>query len=257
MTVIAVALVILAIQPGLRPATAQIGDGCGATKTHANKLAATKANEEQAAKLSAELAQAKVGVTQSDLDKAKKTSPYYPEPASAEGKALAAVWNAKWSGKDVSGSLGDLAQKVAEYKVTAAQISALASKEQTAAKAAAETAAAKAKEEYAKNHAAEIAKAAEADTLAEADENGKVIFGTEDEMRALVLRWRAEHDAVMTAVHKLQALGEPVTDEAVAALMVPPHKSLAFDVSAATNDLDDDIDDDLSDLNEYPDDLLA
>ena len=51
-------------------------------------------------------------------------------------------------------------------------------------------------------------------------------------------------------MHKLQALGESVTDEAVAALTVPPHKPLAFDVSAEQDD--DEQDDDLSDLNEYP-----
>jgi hypothetical protein len=96
------------------------------------------------------------------------------------------------------------------------------------------------------------------DTLAEVDENGKVYAGTEAEMRERWTRENREHEAVMTAVHKLQSVGAPVTDESVAATMIPPtHKPLAFDVSAETDDLDDDIEDDLSDLNEYEDDLLA
>jgi hypothetical protein len=95
------------------------------------------------------------------------------------------------------------------------------------------------------------------DTLAEFDEHGRLICGTEAEMRAKHEREDHEHEAVMAAVHKLEALGEPVTDEAVRALMIPPHKPLAFDVSAETDDLDDDIEDDLSDLNDYEDDLLT
>lgn len=78
------------------------------------------------------------------------------------------------------------------------------------------------------------------DTLAEVDENGKLISGTEDEIRALVLRERAEHEAVMACVRELQAAGEPVTDAAVAAMM---------ERKAAGEEPDDDI----SDLNDYDD----
>jgi hypothetical protein len=57
------------------------------------------------------------------------------------------------------------------------------------------------------------------DTLAEVDENGKLICGTEAEMRERVTRERREHEAVMACVRELQAAGKPVTDAAVAAMM--------------------------------------
>jgi hypothetical protein len=122
---------------------------------------AAKANEEQAAKLAAELAEmAKTGATTAEMEKAKKTSSFYPEPASAEGKALAQQWNEKYAGKQLT-EPAQFSEKVVAYKQTAAQIKALEEKNQTAAQAAAKVAAAKASEEQKEMMAAAAAKAAE------------------------------------------------------------------------------------------------
>jgi len=82
------------------------------------------------------------------------------------------------------------------------------------------------------------------DTLAEVDENGVVMAGTEAEMRERVSRENDEHEAVMACVRALQDAGEPVTDATVAAMM---------ERRAGGEEPGDD---DISDLDEYEDGLL-
>lgn len=98
--------------------------------------------------------------TADDLEKAKKVSPYYPDPVSAQGKAIVAPWNEKWANKPVADP-ALLAQKVQEYKAVAAQLAAIQQAEAAAKKAAEAAAVAEYAKKKAQAEAEEKAKEAE------------------------------------------------------------------------------------------------